>query len=189
MSRQPFSSRAFLDVAAVNLDSKKVYELPLTPPIPATAKVTSIVARCVVPLGNQVEPVFAMNGTLHILKIVDPARQKPLRKDQIISLNLGMPRREYMSLIVMNKAPPGSMIEGKLEIIYTYFFPHRAGAKMHTPVATVADQARRQVQDAALKRNHEATPQFVSVSSTVMAAAEQAAHAAVKQVKKVASQK
>lgn len=184
MSRYPFSSRAILDVESANLDSKKVYELPITPAIPASAKITSITARCITSLGNHVQPVFAMNGTLHLIKVVDPHRQRPLKKDQIITLNVSLPRREYMTLVVMNKVPQGTLVEGKLEIIYSYMFPFVSGAISHTPISTVAEVARNQVRDASLKRHHQVTPTFISVSPNVMVAAEKAAHAAVRQAKK-----
>jgi hypothetical protein len=184
MSRLSFSSRGVLDVASANLDSKKVYELTITPPVPASAKITSIVARCLEPLGNHVQPAFAMNGTLHLIKVVDPHRQKALKKDQTISLNVALPRREYMTLTVMNKVPQGNLVNGKLEIIYSYVFPFAAGAKAHTPVATVADVARSQVRDASLKRGHQVTPTFISMSPNVMVAAEKAAQEAVKQSRK-----
>jgi hypothetical protein len=185
MSQRPYFSRGILDVESANLDSRKVYEVVLVPPVPATAKVTSITARCMVPFGSHVQPVFAMNGTLHLLKVTDPYRQKTLKKDQIITLNLVLPRREFLTLTVMNKVPQGLLTEGKLEIIYSYHFLYTKHAAAHTPIATVADVARNAVRDAALKRSHQViTNPNIVMSPKITIAAEQAAQDAVKQAKR-----
>lgn len=169
-----FASRGILDVAGANLNAKKLHEVVVTPPVPANAKVTSITARCIEPLGDHVQVALSMNGMLHLIKISDKDKQKPLKVNQLVSLKLGLPRRTYTGLMVMNKLPQGELAGGKVEIMFSYHFPFAKNAAAHLPFAQAAEMARREVRDQSL-RSHVATPD-------VMVAAEQAAQHAMKRV-------